>query len=318
MVVQGATALGGRVAYLFPGQGSQQVGMGRELYEHSPAARAVFQSVDEALGTPLTALILGGPAEELTRTVNAQPAILAMSMACLAAMEERLGPQQVPAPSCIAGHSLGEYSALVAAGVLDLPDAARLVSLRGRLMQEASDLRPGGMGAVLGLDELTLEEICRETGTQISNVNAEDQIVIAGERLALARALDLASIRGAKRIITLQVSGAFHSALMEPAVEGMAAALAQVRFRNPRVPIIANCSGRPLTTGSALKQDLVQQLCSCVQWKRSVGYMLRAGASTFYEIGPGKVLSSLVKRISRDAQVMNIGDLATIQAMAGS
>jgi [acyl-carrier-protein] S-malonyltransferase len=311
-----APGTGSSVAYLFPGQGVQQGGMGRELYEGSAAARAVFETVEGALALPLTSLIFESSTKVLTRTEMAQPAVFTVSMACLAALQERLGPQQMPTPSYMAGHSLGEYTALAAAGVLDLPEAARLVHRRGKLMQEASERHPGGMAAVFGLDELTLEEICLETGAQISTINAEDQIVLAGERLALARALDLASIRGAKRIVALQVSGAFHTSLMSPSVAGMAEALSQAHFQDPRVPVISNCTGAPLTAASAIRKDLLDQMLNCVQWKRSMTYLLRTGVSSFYEIGPGRVLSGLVKRLSPQAQVVSIGDLASVQGLA--
>lgn len=309
------TSRGARAAFLFPGQGAQAVGMGRELYEQSPAAREVFEQVDDALGRPLTELLFQGPDEELKQTVNAQPAIMAVSLACIKAMEERLDDDALPAPVVMAGHSLGEYTALAAAGVLDVSETARLVDLRSKLMQEACDRNPGTMAAVLGLDEMTMEEVARDTGVYVSNVNTAEQIVISGDRLAIARALDLASARGAKKVIPLQVGGAFHSELMEPAMAGLVRAINEVEFRDPSVPIIANCTGRPLTDAQDIRHELISQICGCVQWKRSVDYMVKTGVSNFVEIGPGRALSGMVKRINRRATVTNIGDLESILSL---
>ena len=305
-----------KVVYLFPGQGAQTVGMGLELYQGSSAARAVFDEVDDALGSPLSKLIFKGPEEELTRTVNAQPAIMAVSLACLKAMEETLDQGSFPAPSLLAGHSLGEYTAVAASGAVDIGDTARLVRERGRLMQEACDSSSGSMGAIIGLDEITLEEVCRETGTYISNINSEEQIVISGEKVALAHAMDLASARGASRVIPLNVSGAFHSGLMEPAREGLKQAIASLHFRDPKIPIVANCTGEPLTSAEAIKEELISQICSCVQWKRSVQYMISSGVSTFIELGPGKVLTGLVRRMHPEAKTANINNVSSILALA--
>ena len=305
-----------KVVYLFPGQGAQTVGMGLELYQGSSAARAVFDEVDEALDAPLTKLIFEGPEEELTRTVNAQPAIMTVSLACLKAMEETLDQGSFPTPSLLAGHSLGEYTAVAASGAVDIGDTARLVRERGRLMQEACDNSSGSMGAIIGLDEITLEEVCRDTGTYISNINSEEQIVISGEKVALAHAMDLASARGASRVVPLNVSGAFHSGLMEPAREGLEQAIASLRFREPKIPIVANCTGEPLASAEAIKEELISQICSCVQWKRSVQYMISSGVSTFIELGPGKVLTGLVRRMHPEAKTANINNVSSILAMA--
>jgi len=213
-----------------------------------------------------------------------------------------------PVPDFVAGHSLGEYTALVAARVLEFPDVIRLVRLRGELMQEAGRRAPGGMLAILGLDEVTLEEICEETGTHIANINCSGQIVISGPRRNLAYALDLAKLRGAKRAIPLDVSGAFHSSLMHYAVEGMTQALARLSLRDPIVPVVANSTAQPLTSASEIAAELINQLCRCVQWQRSVEYMVGAGVSTFVEIGPGQVLTGLIKRIEPDVATVNIGD----------
>ena len=304
-----------QVAYLFPGQGAQAVGMGRELYEQSPTARSVFDEVDSALGRSLTQVLFEGPEDELRQTVNAQPAIMAVSLACALVIKEQLGPKATAHPTMMAGHSLGEYTALAVAGVLDVADTAKLVSARGELMQEACDRNPGTMAAVLGLDEMTLEEIARETGTHVSNVNTAEQIVVSGDRIAVARALDLASARGAKKVLPLRVGGAFHSGLMEPARAGLVEAVNSLTFNDPKVPIIANCTGEPLTTADSVKRELVAQICGCVQWKRSIDYMVGSGVSNFIEVGPGKALSGMVKRISRDAKVTSVGDMDSILSL---
>jgi len=306
---------GPQAAYLFPGQGAHKVGMGQELFDNSEAARDVFGQVDEALGRPLTKLIFEGPEEELRETANAQPAIMAVSLACVKAMEEKLGAESMPSPVVMAGHSLGEYTALAVAGVLDVADTAHLVQARSSLMQQACDRNPGTMAAILGLDEMTAEEIARETGTYVSNINTAEQIVISGERMAIAQALDLASARGAKKVIPLRVGGAFHSGLMESARTGLAEAMEKVTFSDPEVPIIGNCTGRPLTTTDSIKQELVSQVCDCVQWKRSVDYMVDAGVSEFIEVGPGTALSGMVKRIARGAKTTNVSDLDSILSL---
>ena len=306
---------GPKVAYLFPGQGAQAVGMGQELYDDSPTARSIFHQVDMALERPLTKLLFNGPEEELRQTVNAQPAIMAVSLACVKAMEEKLGADAMPQPVLMAGHSLGEYTALAVAGVLDVAETAQLVRTRGRLMQEACDQNPGTMAAVLGLDEMTMEEIARETGTYVSNVNTAEQIVISGDRMAVARALDLASARGAKKVLPLRVGGAFHSGLMEPAKAGLVEAVNNLKFRDPTVPIIANCTGQPLTTAESVKQELVSQICACVQWKRSIDYMVGSGVASFIEVGPGTALSGMVKRISKKARVASVGDIDSILSL---
>jgi [acyl-carrier-protein] S-malonyltransferase len=309
-MVELETPTSARLACVFPGQGSQRVGMGYELYQYSPEARKVFQEADSALAFPLSGLCFEGPEEVLRDTINAQPAILTASVACWRAAAE-LGVSLKPA--LVAGHSLGEYSALVAAGVVEFADAVRLVRERGRLMQEAGKTVPGGMAAIIGLDEGSLEEVCRETGSEIANFNCSGQTVISGTRESLARSMDLAKARGARRVVPLQVSGAFHSTLMRPTVEGMALAISQVDFGDPNVPVVANSTAQPLTTSDEVKQELLRQLCHCVQWQPSVEYMLQSGVSTFIEIGPGQVLSGLIRRISSEAQVTNMSDPESIR-----
>lgn len=292
---------GAKIALVFPGQGSQAVGMGQEVYQRSRRARAVFHQADEALGFPLSRLCFYGPVEELKQTVNAQPAILTVSLAYLYSVMEGEGREDLH-PAFVAGHSLGEYTALVMAGALELPEAVRLVRERGRLMQEAGLRQPGGMAAILGLDDVTVNEVCRETGAEIANVNSPGQIVISGSRRALARAMDLARARGARRTIPLEVSGAFHSSLMRPALEGLARALGQTSFQDPAVPLVANATARALSSAQEIKEELLCQIYSCVQWRQSVELMIQQGISTFVETGPGQVLSGLIRRIGPEVQ----------------
>ena len=299
-------------AFLFPGQGSQFVGMGKELFDGSAAARAVFEEVDTALEFPLTNLIFNGPEESLRDTTNSQPGIMSVSLATLEAMRAIVGKENIIIPAFLAGHSLGEYTALAAAGVLSISDAARLARERGKLMQAACELRPGGMAAILGLDELTVEEICHETGSYISNINTERQIVVSGTHKALAIALDLASARGARKVVHLNVSGAFHSQLMDSAKEGLIETVSSLTFNEPSIPIIGNANGIPLTSSDSLKEELIIQMSSCVQWKKSVDFILDAGVSNFIELGPGRVLSGLVKNINRRVNVSSIGDISSI------
>ena len=301
-------------AYVFPGQGSQVVGMGADLYENSPAAKDVFDAADESLGFPLSDLIFNGPVSKLKDTVNSQPAIMTVSIACLKAMEEELGADTVT-PKLVAGHSLGEYTSMVVAGVVGFGDAVKLVRERGRLMQDASIDRPGGMAAIIGLQELALEEICAETGVELANINTDDQIVISGEKIAVARAMDLAGARGARKTIPLSVSGAFHSSRMQGAEAGLADAIKSMEFRDPVIPIISNSDSAPLTTAQEVKDELVQGLCRCVQWKSSVNYMVDSGVSQFIEFGPASVLSGLIKRIDRSVQAVSLSDSASIKKL---
>jgi [acyl-carrier-protein] S-malonyltransferase len=303
------------LAWVFPGQGSQAVGMGRDLYDRFPAAREVFDAADEALGFSLSRLCFEGPDDELRQTVNTQPAIVTASIACYAAAYGRLDVVE-GAPAFVAGHSLGEYSALIAAGALSFEDGVRLVRQRGRLMQEAGERNPGTLAAVLGADESAVEEVCQATGAEICNINGAGQIVIGGPHQAVLRAMDLAKARGAVKVTQLNVSAAFHSSLMQPAVGGMRLALAGAVMQDPRIPVIGNCDGQPLTTAQGLKDELARQVASAVQWQRSVEYMAKNGVQTFVEIGPGRVLSGLIKRIARGVAVRNVGDASAIESNA--
>ncbi len=301
------------VAFVFPGQGSQAVGMGHDLFENSPEAKQVFEEADEALGFSLSSLCFDGPEEELRQTVNTQPAIMTASVACLRAAQANGCDIQ---PAFVAGHSLGEYSALVAAGSLSFADGICLIQERARLMQRAGEEWPGGMAAVIGLDVVSLEEVCQETGTQIANLNSPEQVVISGTNQGLAWAMDLAKTRGAKRVIRLKVSGAFHSPLMNPAAEGLARAVCKCEFFPPTIPVVANVTAEPKSTAEEVKEGILKQVCDCVRWQPSVEYMIDAGVSTFIEIGPGQVLTGLIKRINRDVELINLNNLDSIAAMS--
>jgi len=304
-----------KVAYVFPGQGSQNTGMGLDLYNSNPSAKEVFDEADTSLGFSLSRLCFEGPDEELTKTHNVQPAILVISIACLRALQAARR-SSIPSPAFVAGHSLGEYTALVAAGALGLADAVLLVRERGRLMHEAGPRNPGSMLAVIGLDEETVKDICLQSGTEISNINCPGQIVISGALQALAEASKLAKTRGARALIPLKVSGAFHSALMEPAIAEFNRIVSDVRFRPPSVPVISNVNARPLIDVDSIKEELVKQLRNCIQWQGSVEYMMHSGVTTFYEIGPGRVLTGLIRRIDSELQVFNISGIEDIAQLA--
>jgi [acyl-carrier-protein] S-malonyltransferase len=286
--------------------------MGRSLYDSSASARRVFQQADEILGFPLSALCFNGPADELEDTLNAQPAILATSIAFLEALREHWSEQNEHVePAFVAGHSLGEFSALVAADVLDFADALRLVRERGRLMKEAGETRPGGMAAVIGLDSATLQEICGEAdpaGAVVANDNCPGQVVISGESTALERAMALARERRAKRVVRLGVSIASHSPLMARATQQFTDVVDRVELRDPQVLVVANVSAEGLRTAAEIRQELCEQMIRPVRWTDSVRWMADAGAGIFLEIGPGKVLSGLIRRIQSDATVLTIKD----------
>jgi [acyl-carrier-protein] S-malonyltransferase len=289
--------------------------MGLELYNTSQAAREVFQEADDSLGINLSKLIFRGPDSRLKNTANSQPAIMTVSIAAWKAWKEQTGEDEVP-PSMVAGHSLGEYTSMVVAGVTSFSDAVQLVRKRGQLMQQASVKRPGGMAAIMGLDELAFAGICAETGVEVANINGEDQIVISGDKIAVAQAMDLASAQGAKKTVSLPVSGAFHSSLMLKAKLGLESAVSSLKFSDPNVPIIANSDCTHLTKSDQVKEELVSGLCQCVQWKDSVKSMVNAGVSQFVEFGPAGVLSGLIRRIDRGVQATAITDPNSISKLA--
>jgi [acyl-carrier-protein] S-malonyltransferase len=289
------------MAFVFPGQGAQSVGMGQALFSVSPAARRIFEQADAALGARLSERCFTGPEDELRQTIHAQPAIVTTSVAAWAALVEHLGPR-LPEPVAVAGHSVGTYSALVVAGALDFPDALRLVQERARCMHEAGQRTPGAMAAVLGGAVEVVEAACREASqagdgvVTIANYNAADQVVISGTPEAVERAGALAKERGARRVVRLAVSGAFHSPLMDWAVACYAPAVAQAPLRDPRVPVISNISGEPLADGAALRAELAAQVRAPVQWVKTMDALVALGVTHVLEIGPGQVLAGLLRR----------------------
>lgn len=334
-----------QVAFLFPGQGSQAVGMGADIFKSSPAARNVFETVDEALGFSLSDLCFNGPDDTLRATINAQPAIVTVSLALLASLQAVLSPNSQSTwstpltPAFTAGHSVGEYTALVASGALDLQSAVKLVRERGRLMHHEGTVCAGGMVAVIGSDEETLTAVCQEATAQataalppesagnrhpglgqvaVANFNAPGQIVISGEQSALEIAMELAKSRRAKRVLPLPVSGAFHSPVMQPAAAGLAKELANTQINETSISVIGNINARPLASVEEIRSELAEQVASSVQWIKTIEYLTQSGVSVFIEIGPGQALSGMVKRISKGAKTLNISAADEIEPVAQS
>ena len=303
-----------RSAWLFPGQGAQQVGMGRDLYERWPEAAAVFDEADAAIGRDLSRIIFEGPDDELRQTVNTQPAILVASLAAWRAAQAVGHPALAEPPLCMAGHSLGEYSALAAAGSLTVSEAVRLVQRRGELMQAAGEERPGTLAAVLGLDEDVVAELCAESGAELCNLNATGQIVVGGTPEAVDRAAATAEERGARRVIRLNVGGAFHTSLMQPAAEGMAPLLDEAAIADPQLLVIGNVAATPLRDAAGVRADLKAQIRNPVRWRDTVLAMRELGVGSFIEIGPGAVLTGLVRATLRPEKptLINLNDAAAI------
>jgi [acyl-carrier-protein] S-malonyltransferase len=305
------------LAFVFPGQGSQSVGMGQAFHAASPAARAVFEQADAALGFPLTRVMFEGPERELALTANTQPAVLAASVAAAAACAER-GLR----PALVAGHSLGEYSALVVAGALSLADAVRIVRKRGEFMQEAVPVGTGAMAAIMGLDADAVEAVCRESAqgqvVEVANVNSAAQIVIAGHTAAVERAVALAGQRGGKKSVLLPVSAPFHCALMKPAADRLAAELAGVAVAAPTIPVVRNVDASVTRAASDVAPRLISQVASPVRWTDCVQRLAAEGATAFVEVGPGRVLTALTRRIAEGARAFAVEDPASLdKALAG-
>ncbi len=311
-------------AFVFPGQGSQAVGMGKALADGFASARAVFDEVDAALGEKLSATMWDGPAEKLTLTENAQPALMAVSLAVVRVLEAEAGLDLARDAKFVAGHSLGEYSALAAAGSFSVSDAARLLRIRGNAMQKAVPVGEGAMAALIGMSFDDAAAVAKEAAQgqvcQAANDNGGGQVVLSGHKAAIERAVEIAKGKGAKRAMLLPVSAPFHCALMQPAADAMADALAKVNVAAPKVPVVANVRASPLTDPKEIVRALIEQVTGTVRWRECVSYMVGQGVTTFYELGAGKVLTGLSKRIAEGATGMAIGapdDIAAFKSARG-
>lgn len=304
-----------KTALLFAGQGSQTVGMGRDLCEKYEVCRALFARANEVLGRDLQKICFDGPEERLTRTDNAQPGIFLTSLACFEALKSHIPDLRFEAT---AGLSLGEFTALTAAEAVSFDDGLRMVQARGRFMQEACDATNGGMASVLNLDDATLQQICREADVDIANLNCPGQTVISGDKEKIARAIELARAKGAKRAIALAVAGAYHSRLMHSAKVKVAGALAELPMRQPKVPVVSNVTARPAGSVAEIKDLLVRQVTSSVRWSESMQWLIGQGFGRFIELGPGSVLAGLMKRIDKDVQMISISDCASLESAVGA
>ncbi len=302
-------------AFIFPGQGAQRVGMGKEFYGSSSEAKAIFDKAESIIKNDFLNVVFNGPQEKLTLTAYCQPAIFTMSVAALAALKTHPKFKTIT-PKFSAGLSLGEYSALVAAGAMSFEDGLRLVQIRSSLMEEATKLEKGTMAAIIGFDKNRLVEICKETGAEVANFNSNEQIVITGRAASVLKASDKIKAEGAKTVIPLDVSGAFHSTLMGPAAKEFKSELKKFSFKPSNFPVIANTSGRPQSSPADIEANLALQITSSVQWVSSVEYMSQNGVSTFLEIGPGKVLRGLIRKINPDLKVLNIEKPEDIESLS--
>jgi [acyl-carrier-protein] S-malonyltransferase len=307
------------VAFVFPGQGSQAVGMGKALATKFAAARQVFEEVDTAIGTKLSSIIFEGPADTLTLTENAQPALMAVSLAVLRVLEGEAGVVVARDAQFVAGHSLGEYSALAATGAFTIADAARLLRIRGQAMQKAVPVGVGAMAALIGLEFDAASAVATEAAQgevcQAANDNGAGQVVVSGSKAAVERAVEIAKVKGAKRAMLLPVSAPFHCVLMQPAADAMAEALSKVSVRRPTVPLVANVLAKAIDDPAEIVRSLIAQVTGTVRWRESVVYMARAGVTNFYEVGAGKVLSGLIKRLADGAIVTAIGSPEDVAAV---
>lgn len=303
-----------KVAYVFPGQGSQYIGMGHNFYQNFNSAKQIFDTADEILGYSLTKLCFEGQIEKLSQTQYSQPAILTTSIAALAVVKEEL-PSLLP--TYVAGHSLGEYTALVAANAVEFTEAIRIVQKRAEFMQQEAEKIPTGMVAILGLERATLEKICKAESVEIANINCPGQIVISGMKEYLEKASKNALALNAKKVITLPVSGAFHSSFMKPAQQKLALVLENANIKNAKLPVIANVSATPITTSEEIKLALINQITSPVLWEDSIRFMIKEGVNTFIEIGPAKVLRGLIRRIDAKVEIKNIENMDSLKEVKG-
>src|SRR3954470_3407308 len=304
-----------KTALLFAGQGAQTVGMGKDLAEASSTARAIFDRANQALGYDLAKICFEGPESELTKTENAQPAIYLVSWVCFQLLRERVPTLQFQAT---AGLSLGEFTALAAAGVMSFEDGLKVVRQRGRFMQEACEAAPGSMAAIIGLDEAPTREICAEAGVELANLNCPGQLVISGDKTGIDKACELAKARGAKRALPLQVAGAYHSRLMASAQPKLRAALGEIPLNLPSVPVISNVTAQPHHTAGEIHNRLVDQVTSSVRWEESMRYLLAQDFTRFIELGPGAALTGFMKRIDKNAVSFNVNNVATLEATAAA